>query len=78
MNIALVPYHRAALVFAAISLRRAVLTLANREKEALRFEESLLPALSLVRAFVDQPEWIHVKDCGECLGRFFQFVWQAS
>ncbi len=37
-----------------------------------------LHELSLVCAFVDQPECIHIKHCGECLGRFFQFVWQAS
>ena len=37
-----------------------------------------LHELSFVRALVDQPEWIHIRRCGECLGRFFQFVWQAS
>jgi hypothetical protein len=35
----------AVLVFAAICVRKAVLALANREKEALRFEEELPPVV---------------------------------
>ena len=37
-----------------------------------------LHQLSLVRALTDQQEWIHIRHCGECLGRFFEVVWLAS